>query len=200
MTRPTLPPRKGYTEIDLNGERVYRNTQTGRIVWPSASDAGKAEALRAAAYEKRRPLTEAEVTRLLIAEQINTIAVDDSTSLRMKGYYPTFEELCEKTYVAKNIGFKFTYDGELWKTRQANYTFVSHYPPGTGTESLFERVDEVHDGSKYDPIPYDGNMELFSGKHYSEEGVLFFCFRDSGQPVYARLAELVGLYVEEVTT
>ena len=32
--------------------------------------------------------------------------------------------------------------------------------PGVGTESIYTHIDETHDGTQYDPIPYDGNMEL----------------------------------------
>lgn len=31
MIRPTLPPRRGYTEITLNGTRVYLNSKTGAV-------------------------------------------------------------------------------------------------------------------------------------------------------------------------
>lgn len=75
---------------------------------------------------------------------------------------------------------------------------MSHYVPGMGTESLFERIDEQHDGSKYDPIPYIGNMALESGKYYSQDGVVYLCTRDTGTAVYNALADLVGLYVETV--
>ena len=158
----------------------------------------KAEAERAEAYERKRPLTEAEVTRMLITEQINTLTVDDQTALRMMEYYPTFKELCDKAYIAKDIGFKFKYGEKLYKTKQANYTFVSHYPPGVGTENLFERIDEIHDGSEFDPIPYDGNMTLESGKYYTDDGVTYLCTRDTGNAVYHPLAELIGQYVELV--
>ena len=33
--RPKLPPRKGYIEAIVKGERVYRNTQTGETFHPS---------------------------------------------------------------------------------------------------------------------------------------------------------------------
>lgn len=162
--------------------------------------AALADRARAEALERRRPLTEMEVTRLLIAEQINVIEVDDQTALRMLAFYPTFEKLCDRAYTAKDVGFKFQYGDKLWKTKQANYTFVAHYAPGTGTESLYERIDETHDGSEYDPIPYDGNMVLESGKYYTQSGVTYLCTRDSGNAVYHPLAELVGVYVEEVTS
>lgn len=154
---------------------------------------------RLEAEEKHRPLTESEVSRMLITAQINTLAVDDATALRMMEYYPTWAELCEKVMTADKAGYKFTYGGKLYKTVQPGYTFVSHYVPGTGTESLFERIDEVHDGTKYDPISYEGNMALESGKYYTQYGVLYLCNRDTGNPVYNALAELVGLYVEVVS-
>ena len=42
------------------------------------------------------------------------------------------------------------------------------------------------------------DMELFNGKYYSQSGVVYHCFRDTGTPVYNNLADLVGLYVEVV--
>lgn len=51
---------------------------------------------------------------------------------------------------------------------------------------------------KDDPIPYCGNMALESGKYYSQDGKVYKCTRDTGNPVYNALSELVGLYVEEV--
>lgn len=64
--------------------------------------------------------------------------------------------------------------------------------------SLWEEICETHDGSKYDPIPYNGNMELKAGLYYSQDGVTYRGTRDTGNPVYNPLSELVGLYVERV--
>lgn len=47
-------------------------------------------------------------------------------------------------------------------------------------------------------IPYSGNMELESGKYYSQGGVTYLCNRDTGQAVFQPLADLVGIYVEIV--
>lgn len=165
---------------------------------PEELAARQKEQAKAEAYERKRPLTESEVSRMLITEQINVIEVDDQTALRMRAFYPTFEKLCDRAYTAKDVGFKFQYGDKLWKTLQPGYTFVSHYAPGVGTESLYERIDEEHDGSEFDPIPYDGNMSLESGKYYTQDGVTYLCTRDSGNAVYHPLAELVGVYVEEV--
>lgn len=32
ITRPKLPPRKGYVEVEVNGERTYRNVKTGLLI------------------------------------------------------------------------------------------------------------------------------------------------------------------------
>ena len=146
------------------------------------------------AYERTRPLTESEVSRMLIAQQINTLTVDDNTALRMKDFYPTFESIIGQTV---KQGFKFTHGGKLWRTEQPEMTIQGHYPPGVGTESLYSEVCESHAGTLEDPIPYSGNMALESGKYYMQDGKVYRCIRDTGNPVYNALSELVGLYVEE---
>lgn len=157
------------------------------------------EHARAEAYERHRPLSEAEVTRMLIAEQINTLAVDDETALRMMAFYPDFDELVKRGFTAEKAGYKFRYGDILYKTAQPNIAFVAHYPPGTGMESMYTKIDETHDGSELDPIPYAGNMVLVSGLYYTQDGAVYRCIRDTVSPVYAALRELVGLYVEEVS-
>lgn len=147
------------------------------------------------AEELHRPLTQAEVTDIMLKAQINTVDIADNVSVRMKDYYPTFEEIVGRTV---KLGFKFTYAGELYKTIQADLLIQEHYLPGTGTESLYTRIDEEHLGNKYDPIPYAGNMALENGKYYSQDNVIYLCNRDTGNPVYNALSELVGLYVEIV--
>ena len=96
---------------------------------------------------------------------------------------------------AVDAGYKLTYQGALYKVVSA-HTVQSNWVPGTGTESLYARIDETHDGTKYDPIPYDGNMALENGKYYAQDGVTYLCTRDTVNPVYNALAELVGLYVK----
>ena len=173
----------------VNGELVDMTTEE------IAAQETKRKTLEAA--ERTRPLTAEEVTALLIKQQINTLAVDDQTALRMRRYYPTFAELVGQTV---KLGTKFRADGsenaDLYKTIQPELTIQAHYPPGEGTESLYTRIDEIHDGTQYDPIPYNGNMVIENGKYYSQDGVTYLCTRDTGIAVYNKLAELVGIYVE----
>lgn len=147
-------------------------------------------------YEKHRQLTEQEVNQLFIREQINTLSIDDSISLKMIDYYPTWEDLIGQQATKD---FKFTYQGKLYKVIQG-HTFSSAWIPNNGTESLYARIDEEHDGDLYDPIPYEGNMALVNGKYYTQYGVVYLCNRDTGVAVYHPLKDLVDIYVTVVNT
>ena len=90
-----------------------------------------------------------------------------------------------------------TTDG-LWRVRQ-EHKAQKHYPPSIHTASLYERIVKDHSGTAEDPIPYAPPMEIFNGKYYTQDGVLYLCTRDSGQALTHNLSELVGLYVEVVS-
>lgn len=64
------------------------------------------------------------------------------------------------------------------------------------TDMLRVEICETHDGTIDDPILYSGNMALESGKYYLQEYVIYRCTRDTINPVYNALADLVGIYVE----
>lgn len=152
---------------------------------------------RAEAEEKHRPLTLPEVQEMLVRAKINTLSVDDATAYRMLDFYPAWEADTEYTKAnGKPVGYKVTHSGKLWKLRQEHTSQNGWEPGATGTESLWEEICETHDGTKYDPIPYDGNMALVNGLYYTQYGVLYLCNRDTVNPVYHALSELVGLYVE----
>ena len=151
----------------------------------------QAELAKAEVYERTRPLTEIEVTRLLIAQQINTLDVDDNTALRMLEFYPAWT-----AGQAYNETYKVQYSGKLWRCRQA-HTSQAGQEPSIDTASLWEEVCESHDGTQADPIPYDGNMALKEGMYYVQDDVIYRCTRDTINPVYNALADLKGIYVEE---
>lgn len=172
-----------------------RKCVNGEIIDMTAEEIAELEEakLKYEAAERHRPLTIGEVSAMLIKQQINTLAADDQTALRMIAFYPEWES--GKDYAA---GDKLVSGGKLYKVLQA-HTSQETWLPGSGTESLYARIDEAHDGTKYDPIPYNGNMALENGKYYTQGDVLYKCTRDTGNPVYHALSELVGLYVEVVS-
>ena len=150
----------------------------------------EAEAAKFEAYERTRPMTAEEVTAMLIRQQVNTLTVDDNTALRMTAFYPEWAENAEYT-----IGYKVQHSGKLWRCIQAHTSQAGWEPENAA--SLWTEICESHAGTLEDPIPYNGNMALESGKYYSQDGKVYRCTRDTGNPVYNALSELVGLYVEE---
>ena len=100
-------------------------------------------------------------------------------------------------------GDKFVYEGKLYAVLQ-DHTILAHYYPSINTASLYVEVTPDYNeqgeemGTIENPIPYEGNMILENGKYYIQDDVIYWCNRDSGNPVYHALKDLVGLYVEEV--
>ena len=121
--------------------------------------------------------------------------IDGKDALTAKMLYPSFRSALGQTV---RQGFKFTYGDRLWRVLQPELILREQFVPGVGTESLYAVVCETHAGTLEDPIPYDGNMALESGKYYIQNGVIYLCNRDTVNPVYNSLSDLVGLYVEKV--
>lgn len=95
---------------------------------------------------------------------------------------------------------RLQHEGALYRVRQSHRS-QAIYPPGSpGTEALYAKVERPGQGdSPENPIPYEGNLELFEGKYYAQDGVVYRCTRSTGAPVYHPMSALVGLYVEVVT-
>lgn len=141
--------------------------------------------------ERTRPMTESEVSHLLIAQQINTITVDDQTALRMVKFYP--EWVSGMDY---STGYKVQHGSKLWRCLQAHTSQAGWEPENA--PALWTEICESHAGTLADPIPYDGNMALTSGLYYIQDYTIYLCTRDTGNPVYNPLAELVGIYVNNI--
>lgn len=90
-----------------------------------------------------------------------------------------------------------SHDEKLWRVRQA-HTAQEEYAPSMETAALFEVIEKEHAGTVDDPVPYAAPMEIFAGKYYSEDGVIYLCTRDSGTALTHSLKELIGIYVETV--
>lgn len=150
----------------------------------------EAASRRARLEEASRPLRSEEVLAMLIPQQINTLAVDDNTALRMLAFYPEWA-----AGAAYTVGHKVRRDGKLWRVVQAHTSQEGWEPENAA--SLWEQINEMHAGTMDDPIPYSGNMALTNGLYYMQDWVIYKCTRDTGNPVYHALSDLVGLYVEK---
>ena len=151
----------------------------------------EADLRRASLMERSRALTAEEVSRMLIAAQINTLAVDDNTALRMLEFYPEWS-----ADTAYESGYKVRFGQKLYRC-VIGHTSQADWSPDVAA-TLWEVIDETHAGTMEDPIPYDGNMELEQGKYYMQNYEIYLCNRDTINPVYQSLRELVGIYTEEV--
>lgn len=119
---------------------------------------------------------------------------DDQEALSVQCLYKEWNKQIGKQL---NVGEYIQHEGKLYRVLQA-HTAQNTWAPGNGTESMFVVIDKEHAGTLEDPIPYNGNMELFNGKYYIQNEIVYLCTRDSGAPLYHDLSSLVGLYVEEV--
>ena len=125
-----------------------------------------------------------------LIEQL-AVTLDDETALTGVELFPRWT--IDRTYA---IGDKVQRSGKLWRCLQAHISQIGWEPENAA--SLWTEICESHAGTLEDPIPYNGNMALESGKYYSQNSKIYRCTRDTVNPVYNALSELVGLYVEEI--
>ena len=92
---------------------------------------------------------------------VNTIAAvivaetfTDEQALKVPTLYSAWEELVAKGFTAEKAGYRFRYNGQLYKTVSANFKFVENWIPGEGTESLYKEVVIMEEttGTKDTPI------------------------------------------------
>lgn len=126
-----------------------------------------------------------------LIEQL-AVTLDDETALTGIELFPMWT--IGRAYAA--VTDKVQRNGKLWRCRQAHTSQAGWEPENAA--SLWTEICESHAGTLDDPIPYSGNMALENGKYYSQDGKIYRCTRDTVNPVYNALSELVGLYVEEV--
>ena len=125
-----------------------------------------------------------------LIEQL-AVTLDGETALTGVELFPRWT--IDRAYV---VGDKVQRNGKLWRCIQAHTSQAGWEPENVA--SLWTEICESHAGTLEDPIPYNGNMALESGKYYSQNSKIYRCTRDTVNPVYNALSDLVGLYVEKV--
>ena len=125
-----------------------------------------------------------------LIEQL-AVTLDDETALTGVELFPRWT--IDRAYV---VGDKVQRNGKLWRCIQAHTSQTGWEPENVA--SLWTEICESHAGTLEDPIPYNGNMALESDKYYSQNSKIYRCTRDTVNPVYNALSDLVGLYVEKV--
>lgn len=102
------------------------------------------------------------------------------------------------TYIGGSLttGQIVSYDNTLYRVRQDIAAVLDGQSPSLDTAALYEAIEVEASGTIDYPIAYVPPMEIFSGKYYTQHGVLYRCTRDSGTALSHDLSALVGLYVE----
>lgn len=137
-------------------------------------------------------LTKGQARDLFAALETLRAGATDNQALEAKYIYPVW-----KPNTAYTTAHRLLYGDSLYRVLQ-DHTSQADWTPDI-TPALYTVVEAVHTGSKADPIPYNGNMELVEGLYYTQGGVLYICTRSTGNPVYHALSALVGLYVEIIS-
>lgn len=121
---------------------------------------------------------------------INTFGLTDEESLQVIDWFPVWEANIEL-----KTGEKISYNGKLYEVLQ-DHTSQDGWKPSINTASLFKEVAINNTfGTKDNPIEYNNNMALESGKYYIQNNITYLCTRDTGTAVYNDLAALIDIYV-----
>lgn len=197
-----IKAREGYYLSDPNKEHFYSAISGVNV---NADDYIEVPIEEAEEIMRRRN-AEAQITTIeeldnaalaaeVIPDVINTFDLSDEEALKRKTLYPEWASFIGKSL---DTGFKVLYEGRLYKVRQPITTVLENQYPSVNTAALYEEINETASGTIDDPIPYNGNMELFEGLYYSQAGVTYKCTRSTGQAVYHDLSALVGIYVQKI--
>lgn len=146
------------------------------------------------------PVVEPKKSRMQIVQELVVKQYNERTDISNEEALDYMAIIYPWDYYLDKVlteGMMVTYEDKPWRVRQT-HTALEIYPPSLATASLYEAIDKEHDGTLEDPIPYNPPMEIFAGKHYVEDGVVYRCTRNSEVALSHNLSALLGLYVEEV--
>ena len=167
--------------------QLYRDMNVGKV-WDNKVDIDRTG-------EKVASIDETQKITFVASAEAGQI--DEQTCVKHKEMFEEWEK--DKHYLVGNMRRALDAEGEehLYKCKQ-EHTSQEIYPPYLAV-TQWDVIDLEHAGTIEDPIPFVTGMEVFNGKYYTYDGVLYLCIRDSGQALYNPPSELVGIYFEEVT-
>ena len=144
-------------------------------------------------YVKDVPSADDIVSQLKELAQVQVSELTDDEAKKVPALFPLWET--DKAYA---VGDRVWYQESLYKCVQA-HTSQSTWNPKDAV-SLWANVSEESqeaDGSREHPYAWESGMTCYNGKYYIEDNILYICTRDSGGPVYNRIADLpAGLYFQ----
>ena len=103
--------------------------------------------------------------------------IPDEQALEIKDLFLTWEEALA---AGKELGANTVLNdgGQLYRVVQA-VTPQSHQAPSSaGMLAVYRPIDQVHEGTKEDPVPFVYGMDTEEGKYYAYEGITYLCKQD----------------------
>lgn len=139
--------------------------------------------------------TDSQLQDLLLEEYNSRTDITDAEALKRPLLVYAWD-----TYINKSLktGQIVSYNEKLYRVRQNIAVVLEDQFPALTTAALYEVIEVEPTGTQEDPIPYTPPMEIFNGKYYTQNDVLYKCTRDSQTALTHDLSALVGLYVEKV--
>lgn len=125
-------------------------------------------------------IQEIDKAKNAIKYSINSLDLSNNDTIKYKDYLPDWND-----YVGKSLpkDFKFRYNNQAYKTLQYINVVLDNQTPDI-VYSLYAIINEEHEGTLEDPIPYQQQMAIEKGKYYSQYGITYLAIQDmpTGMP------------------
>lgn len=125
-------------------------------------------------------IQEIDKAKNAIKYSINSLDLSNNDTIKYKDYLPDWND-----YVGKSLpkDFKFRYNNQAYKTLQYINVVLDNQTPDI-VYSLYKVINEEHEGTLEDPIPYVQQMAIEKGKYYIQYDVVYIAIQSTltGQP------------------
>ena len=125
-------------------------------------------------------IQEIDKAKEAIKYSINALDLSNNDAIKFKDYLPDWND-----YVGKSlpINFKFKYNNQPYQTLQYINVVLSDQTPDI-VYSLYVAINEEHEGTLEDPIPYQQQMAIEKDKYYIQYDVVYIAIQSTltGQP------------------
>lgn len=115
-----------------------------------------------------------------IKYSINALDLSNNDTIKYKDYLPDWND-----YINKSMpkDFKFQYNNQPYKTLQYINIVLSNQTPDI-VYALYAIINEEHEGTLEDPIPYTQQMAIEKGKYYIQYDVVYLAVQNmpTGMP------------------
>lgn len=141
---------------------LVQETDAGRVLWE--------EQAKAAAEERLTSQMQAAV-KLYVKKATD---IPDEQALEMPDLFRTWDEVLAagEQLEADTV---LNLDGQLYRVVQPVTPQEHQRPDGEGMLAIYRPIDQTHEGTKEDPVPFVYGMDTEQGTYYSSGGKTYLC-------------------------